>query len=143
MKRRLLYAVLCGWFAVSGAQAGGEIYGTIFLEDGRSLTGPIRWDRNENFWPDVLNGTKMDPVEPAPAPAPVPVLGSPNPNKPQMPDGPLDESEIGVDVPTPAPAPTPAPRTPWVGRHRRSCIHGSGPGPARLWRRHAAGSPGK
>lgn len=35
--------------------AGGEIHGTVQAVDGRTLTGPIRWDRNENFWDDRLD----------------------------------------------------------------------------------------
>ena len=42
--------------------AGGEIYGTIHLEDGCSLTGPIRWDLNEVFWDDVLDAEKQEQV---------------------------------------------------------------------------------
>lgn len=42
--------------------AGGEIYGTIHLESGRSFTGPIRWDLNEVFWDDVLDAEKCEKV---------------------------------------------------------------------------------
>jgi len=47
---------------LAGAFAGGEIHGTITTADGRTLTGPIRWDRNENFWDDVLDASKGDEV---------------------------------------------------------------------------------
>jgi hypothetical protein len=43
-------------------RAGGEIHGTITTTDGGALTGPIRWDRNENFWDDVLHARKGDAV---------------------------------------------------------------------------------
>jgi hypothetical protein len=42
----------------SPALAGGEIHGTVTTIDGKTYTGPIRWDRNENFWDDVLNAAK-------------------------------------------------------------------------------------
>lgn len=42
--------------------AGGEIYGTIHTDRGETLTGPIRWDKNENFWDDVLDAQKPDKV---------------------------------------------------------------------------------
>ena len=50
----LLVAVLV-WSTV---QAGGEIYGTITTQRGDTLTGPIRWDHNENFWDDILDASK-------------------------------------------------------------------------------------
>jgi hypothetical protein len=42
--------------------AGGEIHGTVTTDRGERLTGPIRWDHNENFWDDVLDATKA-PVD--------------------------------------------------------------------------------
>jgi len=45
------------------ALAGGEIYGTIHLHDGTALTGPIRWDVNENFWDDELNASQRESVK--------------------------------------------------------------------------------
>jgi hypothetical protein len=57
-------AVFCSLFglllAISTAGAGGEIHGTIETRDGRTLTGPIRWDVNENFWEDRLDGRKTE-----------------------------------------------------------------------------------
>jgi hypothetical protein len=57
-------AVFCSLFglllAISTAGAGGEIHGTIETRDGRTLTGPIRWDVNENFWGDRLNARKKE-----------------------------------------------------------------------------------
>ena len=57
-----------GWLAVvclaaTPTLAGGEIYGTIHLTDGKTLTGPIRWDVNENFWGDELNAVKREIVK--------------------------------------------------------------------------------
>jgi hypothetical protein len=45
------------------ALAGGEIYGTIQTTDGEKLRGPIRWDRNEVFWDDLLNATRREPIK--------------------------------------------------------------------------------
>ena len=36
----------------------GRIYGTIRTQDGETLEGWIRWDKNEAFWDDVIDGTK-------------------------------------------------------------------------------------
>ncbi len=41
--------------APTALPAGGEIHGTVTTTDGDRLTGPIRWDRNENFWDDILD----------------------------------------------------------------------------------------
>ena len=41
----------------------GEIYGTVETVDGRRLTGPIRWDVNENFWDDRLDSVRIERVE--------------------------------------------------------------------------------
>ena len=45
------------------AAAGNEIYGTITTTGGRVLTGPIRWDNNENFWNDRLDTSKIEKVK--------------------------------------------------------------------------------
>jgi hypothetical protein len=50
-----------GWPA-DYTRAGGNIYGTIHLESGRSYTGPIRWDLNEVYWDDVLDAEKREKV---------------------------------------------------------------------------------
>lgn len=42
--------------------AGGEIYGTMYLQNGRQYSGPIRWDQNEVFWDDVLDAEKHEQV---------------------------------------------------------------------------------
>jgi hypothetical protein len=47
------------------AGAGGELYGTVTLASGETLTGPIRWDHNENYWDDVLDATKSESLEEA------------------------------------------------------------------------------
>jgi hypothetical protein len=60
MKKAAFFSILGLLAAVSTAGAGGEIYGTIELRDGRTLTGPIRWDMNENFWNDRLDATKTE-----------------------------------------------------------------------------------
>ncbi|MBU1318562.1 MAG: hypothetical protein KKG33_04825 [candidate division Zixibacteria bacterium] len=36
----------------------GRIYGTIRTVDGEDFEGWIRWDKNEAFWDDILDGTK-------------------------------------------------------------------------------------
>lgn len=46
-----LLAAAPGW-------AGGEIFGTVTTQDGETYTGPIRWDRNENYWNDILDARK-------------------------------------------------------------------------------------
>lgn len=46
-------------FAVSAAQAEkGRIYGKIYTDRGDVLEGPIRWDKNEASWDDMLDGYK-------------------------------------------------------------------------------------
>lgn len=42
-------------------QDAGRIYGTIYTVDGETLEGYIRWDKNEAFWGDVLDGSKRRP----------------------------------------------------------------------------------
>ena len=39
----------------------GRIYGRVTTVDGDILEGPIRWDKNEACWVDILNGTKELP----------------------------------------------------------------------------------
>jgi len=61
MKR--VIALLClGLLAPALVWAGGEIYGTIHTDRGDTYTGSIRWDKNENFWDDVLDAEKSDKV---------------------------------------------------------------------------------
>lgn len=62
MKRVVVWlGILLLPMAVS-AYAGGEIYGTIYTDRGEEFTGPIRWDKNENFWDDILDANKRDKV---------------------------------------------------------------------------------
>ena len=65
MKKLPLLILLVGLGAVSPtvARAGGEIHGTIHTRDGRELTGPVRWDKNENFWDDYLDAQKDQRVK--------------------------------------------------------------------------------
>jgi hypothetical protein len=39
------------------AQAG-RICGVVYTRDGEAFEGPIRWDKNEGFWDDILDATK-------------------------------------------------------------------------------------
>jgi hypothetical protein len=36
----------------------GRICGTVYTRDGETFEGPIRWDKNEAFWDNILDGTK-------------------------------------------------------------------------------------
>lgn len=36
----------------------GRICGVIYTRDGDTFEGPIRWDKNEAFWDDILDATK-------------------------------------------------------------------------------------
>jgi hypothetical protein len=65
MYRCVVLAALAGLVAFSPALAGGEIYGTVYTEGGRELTGPIRWDKNDNFWDDRLNTVKKEVIKKA------------------------------------------------------------------------------
>jgi hypothetical protein len=47
--------------ALALADSAGRIYGKITTVDGDILEGPIRWDKNEASWVDILNGTKELP----------------------------------------------------------------------------------
>lgn len=61
--RRAILGILIAAAATGAAVAGGELYGTIHTADGRHLTGPIRWDVNENFWDDRLDARKTEKIE--------------------------------------------------------------------------------
>jgi hypothetical protein len=43
--------------STSYAQSG-RICGVVHTRDGETFEGPIRWDKNEAFWDDILDGTK-------------------------------------------------------------------------------------
>lgn len=49
--------------AASVAFGGGEIHGTVQTTDGRTLTGPIRWDDNEGFWDDCVDAYRVETGE--------------------------------------------------------------------------------
>ncbi len=36
----------------------GRICGVVYTKDGETFEGPIRWDKNEAFWDDILDATK-------------------------------------------------------------------------------------
>lgn len=42
--------------------AGGAIHGSVHTTEGKTLTGELRWDRNENFWGDRLDGSKEEVI---------------------------------------------------------------------------------
>jgi hypothetical protein len=60
MKKLFLFfmGVLFLFSATAFPQTKGRIYGTIYTEDGEKYEGIIRWDKNEAFWDDILDGTK-------------------------------------------------------------------------------------
>jgi hypothetical protein len=62
MMRLAVIAGMGTLFCASCALAGGEIYGTIYTDRDREYTGAIRWDKNENFWDDILDSRKRDKV---------------------------------------------------------------------------------
>ncbi len=45
------------------AFADGGLYGTIVTDDGERFTGAIRWDKNENYWDNLLDASKQDKVK--------------------------------------------------------------------------------
>lgn len=57
--RHLLLAALI-MLSPALARGGGMIHGTVQTTDGKTLTGNLRWDRNENFWDDTLDATKEE-----------------------------------------------------------------------------------
>jgi hypothetical protein len=46
---------------VSYQTGANRLYGTVLTHDGASVTGYIRWDRNEGSWSDVLDASKPRP----------------------------------------------------------------------------------
>jgi hypothetical protein len=63
MKILTTAALTALWLATGVLTTGlraesGRIYGTILTQDGETLEGWIRWDKNEAFWDDVIDGTK-------------------------------------------------------------------------------------
>jgi len=63
MREWVFWTILGLLLASLPVSAGGEIYGTITTTGGDTLTGPIRWDKNENFWDDVLDATKRERIQ--------------------------------------------------------------------------------
>jgi len=63
MKKSVLIVFWVGLVCTGVTMAGGEIYGTIETTRGERLTGPIRWDTNENFWDDRLDARKTERVD--------------------------------------------------------------------------------
>lgn len=63
MMRTALIVMLATLAWPSIGLAGGEIHGTVTTVDGDRHTGSIRWDKNENFWDDVIDVTKDDRVK--------------------------------------------------------------------------------
>lgn len=56
--------ILCGALILSEtlwADNSGRIYGRIFTNDNEEYEGLIRWDKNEVYWVDVLDGNKELP----------------------------------------------------------------------------------
>jgi len=49
-----------GLFLISGAAFSdqAQLYGRVYLFDGEEIEGYIRWDKNEGFWDDILDGNK-------------------------------------------------------------------------------------
>jgi hypothetical protein len=64
MKTRIVMVLLLvvGFCITSAVAGGGELYGAIHTTEGQVLTGPIRWDKNENYWDDYLDARKSEPV---------------------------------------------------------------------------------
>ncbi len=63
MKRIFLITVLSLSLCASVALAGGEIYGTVTTVNGDQHTGAIRWDKNENFWDDMIDAVKIEGIK--------------------------------------------------------------------------------
>jgi hypothetical protein len=63
MRRIVLTTLFFLFLGASVALAGGEIYGTVTTVDGDQHTGPIRWDKNENFWDDMIDAVKMEGIK--------------------------------------------------------------------------------
>ena len=64
MKNLLIVAIItCSFFTYSptvSAQNDGFIYGTVKAWDGKTYTGQIRWGKEEAFWTDMFNASKME-----------------------------------------------------------------------------------
>ncbi len=62
--KRMLLPTICGTvllffvFNSSLHAQRGRICGTVQTRDGETFRGPIRWDKNEAFWDDIMDATK-------------------------------------------------------------------------------------
>ncbi|KPL00565.1 MAG: hypothetical protein AMJ91_04210 [candidate division Zixibacteria bacterium SM23_73_3] len=62
--KRLLLPAICAvlllpfFFNPNLYAQSGRICGVVHTRDGKAFEGPIRWDRNEAFWDDILDATK-------------------------------------------------------------------------------------
>jgi len=63
IRRALILCAVASMPLPALAAANGGLYGTITTDRGETLTGNIRWDKNENFWDDLLDATKKDKVK--------------------------------------------------------------------------------
>ncbi len=52
------FALLLFLIVPTSTAQSGRICGVIHTRDGETFEGPIRWDKNEACWDDILNGTK-------------------------------------------------------------------------------------
>jgi len=57
-----LFLTSLGADPLAGGADSGVIYGTVVTNDGRTFTGELRWDHNENYWDDYLDATKEEAV---------------------------------------------------------------------------------
>jgi hypothetical protein len=63
MKNKYLFMILLSliflFFLVPTLYAqSGRICGVIHTREGETFEGPIRWDKNEACWDDLINATK-------------------------------------------------------------------------------------
>lgn len=67
--------LITSFLAPPTATAKGSLYGKIYTDDGDVYTGAMRWDKNENFWDDVLDARKDKKVRAISARKEVKILG--------------------------------------------------------------------
>ncbi len=64
MKRNAFWVLLALPLLTTSVEAAADnlrIYGRVQTKSGKQLEGPIRWDRNEGSWFDLLDGSKQLP----------------------------------------------------------------------------------